>query len=111
MILVRDEFQCEPGQAQVSVSRFKEMASSLEGQDVVKRARILTDLSGRFDTVVVEAEIESIDTYLGMMHAAFADADFQARQAELGPAPYRSGSRTFYTIEAKYGLEQQARSG
>ena len=106
MILVRDEFQCEPGQAQVFVSRFKEMASSLEDQDAVKQVRILTDLCGRFDTVVVEAEIESIDTYLAMMHAAFADADFQARQAELGPAPYRSGSRTFYTIEAEYSLEQ-----
>ena len=105
MILVRDEFQCEAGQAQEFVNRFKEMSSSLEGQDTIKRGRVLTDLSGRFDTVVVESEIESSDAYLAFMHALFADLDFQTRQAELGPIPYRSGTRTFYTIEATYESE------
>jgi heme-degrading monooxygenase HmoA len=100
--LVRDEFQCEAGQAQEFVTRFKEMAGSLEGHDVIERARVLTDLSGRFDTVVVESEIESIDAYLAMMRTLFADPDFQARQAELGNTAYRSGTRTFYTIEATY---------
>jgi hypothetical protein len=66
----------------------------------------MTDLSGRFDTVVVESEVESMDSYFGMLHAAFADPEFQAAQAALADSPYRSGSRTFYTIEATHELEE-----
>lgn len=105
MILVRDEFQCEAGRAQEFVNRFKEMANSVDGQDVIKRGRIMTDLSGRFDTVVVESEIESIDAYFAMMRAAFADPEFQAAQAADTNSLYGSGTRTFYTVEATYESE------
>jgi hypothetical protein len=105
MILVRDEFQCKLGGAQQAVDRFKSMADLLESQDVIKRARILTDLSGRFDTVIFEAEVESLDAYFAMLRAAFADPDIQARSAAMGEMPQQSGSRAFYTIEATYELD------
>jgi hypothetical protein len=69
---------------------------------VIKRSRIMTDLSGRFDTVVLESEVESIDAYFAFLHAAFADPEFQAAQAAMTDSPYQSGSRSFYTIEATY---------
>lgn len=105
MILVRDEFQCKLGGAHKAVERIKSQADLLESQNVIKRARVLTDLSGRFDTVIFEAEIESIDAYFAMMQAAFADPEIQARSAALGEMPQQSGSRSFYTIEATYDLE------
>jgi hypothetical protein len=105
MILVRDEFQCKLGVAHQVVERIKAQSDLLHSQNVIKRARILTDLSGRFDTVIFEAEIDSIDAYFEMMRAAFANPDIQARSAALGEMPQESGSRAFYTIEATYELE------
>jgi hypothetical protein len=101
MILVRDKFQCKfPGGAQQAVDRFKSMAPLLKSQDVIKRARILTDLSGRFETVIFEAEVESLDAYFAMMRAAFANPEIPT----MDEVPMQSGSRTFYTIEVTYEL-------
>jgi hypothetical protein len=74
----------------------------MDTQNVIKRARIMTDLSGRFDTVVVESEVESIDAYQAMLQAAFADPEFQTAQATIVDPPQQSGTRAYYTIEATY---------
>ena len=102
MILVRTELQCEAGGAQAMVDNFKAMTGAFEGQDVIKSSRILTDLSGTFDTVVVESEIESIDAYFALLQAAFANQD---SQANVGANAYRTGTRTFYTVEATLGSD------
>jgi len=102
MILVRTEFQCKWGRVQEVVDGFKTMSERMNNQNVIKRSRIMTDLSGRFDTVVVESEVESIDAYFAMLHAAFAEPEFQAAQAAMVDPPQQSGSRSFYTIEATY---------
>ena len=102
MILVRTEFQCKWGRVQEAVDGFKTMSEQMNNQDVIKRSHIMTDLSGRFDTVVLESEVESIDAYFAFLHAAFADPEFQAAQAAMTDSPYQSGSRSFYTIEATY---------
>lgn len=98
MILVRDEFQLKVGGADAFVQRFKDMSAAFNSQEVIKRARVLTDLSGRFDTVVLESEVESLDAYFAMMKAMFANRE--AGAPETDPDLYREGSRTFYTIEA-----------
>lgn len=105
MILVRTEMQCKSGRVNEVVDGFKAMAQRMNGQDVIKRSRILTDLSGSFDTVVVESEVESIDAYFAMLRAAFADPELQETRAALVDDPYQAGQRTFYTIEATYELE------
>jgi hypothetical protein len=105
MIVVRTEFQCNPGGVKEFVEGFKAMAEQTNGQDVIKRSRIMTDLSGSFDTVVVESDIESIDAYFAMLQAAFADPEFQADQSRVTLLAYRGGQRTFYTLEATYELE------
>ena len=103
MILVRTEFQCKPGRAQEVVDAFKAMAEQMDDQDVLKRSRIMTDLTGTFDTVVVESEIESIDAYFSMLQASFADPEGPGAQLLMGEdAVYQTGERQFYTIEATY---------
>lgn len=100
MILVRLEFQCKAGQVREVVESFKVMSARMNGQDVIKRARVMTDLTGRFDTVVVESEVESIDAYYALLHSAFANSPLQD-DANNNPLRYESGSRTLYTIEAE----------
>ena len=106
MILVRTEMQCKWGRVQEvldsSRASYDRMSSQLTA---VKRTRILTDLSGSHDTVIIEVEIESLDAYFAMMNAIFASPEFKARQASLtnpDDHPYQSAVRTFYTIEAIY---------
>ena len=105
MILVRSEFQCKPGRVQEMIDNFKAMAPMMENQSVIKRTRLMTDLSGNFDTVVVESEVESIDDYFAMMQAAFADPDLQTEQAGSMNSIYQTGQRNYYKIEATYQLE------
>lgn len=104
MILVRTELQCKWGRTQEVLKRTKTGMEQLGGQfDTVKRTRILTDLSGSFDTVIVESEVESLDAYFAMLNAIFAGPEFQAMQAGMvDNHPYASGNRHYYTIEAVY---------
>jgi len=61
----------------------------------------MTDLSGTFDPSVLESEVDSIDDYFAMLHAAFAEQDSQESLDIL----YQRGQRTFYTIQASYESE------
>ena len=105
MILVRSEFQCKPGRVHEMIDNFKAMSALMEKQSVIKSTRLMTDLSGHFDTVVVESEVESIDDYFALMQAAFADPDMQTDQADPMNSIYRTGQRNFYKIEATFQLE------
>jgi hypothetical protein len=99
MVLVRFVFQTEWGKAQQVVDSFKqnaEMMRQMAGPNV--RARILTDLSGPFHTVVQELEVESLAEWERMRAAMFANPEFQQAQAS-SENPFVSGSTEFYTIE------------
>jgi hypothetical protein len=50
--------------------------------------------------VVIESEIESIDAYYTLLHSMFAEEDNEDEEEML--ASYNTGTRTFYTIEAKF---------
>ena len=110
MILIRMEFQCQSGRTQEVVDMFKAQAEPGQASDQIeeiKRTRILTDLSGPFDTVVIESEVESIDAYFTSLKAIFTSSQFQEAQAAIaGDNPIQSGKRTFYTVEATYELEK-----
>lgn len=101
MILERTVIHCKPGTVRQMVENFKGMGERMAEQDVIKSFRILTDLTGSFDTVVIESEIESIDAYFGMLQAMFAEEE-NSGESDSMMNPYDSGTRTFYTIEAKY---------
>jgi hypothetical protein len=99
MVLVRMVFQTEWGKAHQVVDRFTqdaEMMRRIIGPDV--RARILTDLSGPFHTVVQEIEVESLAEWERMRTAIFTNPEFQEAQAS-SDTPFVSGRTEFYTIE------------
>jgi hypothetical protein len=105
MIIVRTEIQCKWGRADEALASAKASYEQMQGQlPAAKGVRLLTDMSGAQDTIVVEAEIESMDAYFAMLDAIFANPDFQARQAERLQEDHAhvSAERTFYKVEAVY---------
>jgi hypothetical protein len=100
MILVRLVFQARSGKANDVVAGFKqtaEIARQVVGQNA--RGRILTDLSGPFNTVVQEIEVESLAEWERLRAAMFSNPKFQ--QAQVAAADLIESGRTeFYTIEA-----------
>ena len=100
MILVRIVFQARWGQVREVVDGFRqseEMMRRITGYN--SRVRILTDLSGPFNRVVQEVEVESLAEWERQRAALFSDPEFQQSQAGSDPH-FESGHIEFYTIEA-----------
>ncbi len=94
MILVRVTFQAQYGKAGEIVELMKREPPA----DV--RGRILTDLSGPYDTVVIGMEVESIDEYFRRLREMFANPEASASMSAVG-AMIVSGRREIFTIEAE----------
>lgn len=103
MKVVRSEVRCQPGRANEVVERFKTIAGQIDSQDVIKRVRIMTDLTGAFDTVVVESEVESIDAYYELIRNMLADQD--STDTQFLAENTKEGSLTLYTLEASFERE------
>lgn len=102
MILVRLVCQARFGRASDLVAGFKqsgEVARTLVGENV--RGRILTDLSGPFDTVVQELEVESLAEWERLRTVLFSNPQFQEAEAGM-PDLIESGRTEYYTIEATW---------
>jgi len=100
MIVVRFVLQAKSGKADDVVKNFQknaEMMRRLTGTE--GKVRLLTDLSGPFDTVVQEIELESLAEWEQVRANIFSDPEFQAAQSE-GESPVVSGRTEFYTLEA-----------
>ncbi len=90
---------------QAKFGRAGEVASEMiKGQEMARqvvgdhRARILTDLSGQFDTIVQELEVESLAEWERVRAKMFSDPRF--REMTAGGRDLIEGGRTeFYTIE------------
>jgi heme-degrading monooxygenase HmoA len=68
MILIRNCFTAKPGMASKLAAQFKEAAPLFEG---MKGLRVMTDLTGDFNRVVLEYQVDSI-------------TDFETRMKEYG---------------------------
>ena len=102
MIVVRFVFQAKFGKAGEVVEGFKEGAEMMRrvaGPNA--KVRLLTDLSGPFDTVVQEVELESLAEWEQLRAKIFSDSEFQEAQA-ASEIPLTSGRTEFYTLEAAY---------
>jgi hypothetical protein len=102
MILVRFVCKARFGKANEVVEGFKqsaELARPLIGPNV--RGRILTDLSGPFDTVIQELEVESLAEWERLRGVMFSNPQFQEAEASM-PDVIESGQTEFYTIEATW---------
>ena len=97
MILIRDIFQAQFGKAGEIVELMK------QGPSMGMGGRVLTDLSGPYDTVVIEQEVESIDEYFRRMREMFAQME-QEEPSEAMRAMSEmivSGRREIFTIETE----------
>jgi hypothetical protein len=102
MILVRFVCQAKFGKASDVVAGFKrsnEIARTVAGPNV--RVRLLTDLSGAFDTVVQELELESLAEWERLRMVIFSNPEIQEAEASL-PDVIVSGQTEYYTIEAEW---------
>jgi hypothetical protein len=102
MILVRFVCQARFGKASEVVAGFKrsnEITHTIAGRSV--RARLLTDLSGAFDTVVQEVELESLAEWERLRTVIFSNPEVQEAEAGM-PDLIVSGQTEYYTIEAEW---------
>lgn len=102
MILIRIICQARFGKASDVVAGFKqsqEIVHRVVAPDL--RVRILTDLSGPFDTVLQEIEVESLAEWERLRTAIFSNPEVQEAEAGM-PDVIESGRTEFYTIEAEW---------
>lgn len=95
MILVRNVFQAKYGKGGELVALFKEAHQQRLGQSL---DRILTDASGPFFTVVVEATLESLASWEQRQAVDFSLPEFGEWFERMMPL-VESGRREFFHIE------------
>ncbi|MFA7295902.1 MAG: hypothetical protein WC211_01785 [Dehalococcoidia bacterium] len=96
MILVRQTFQAKYGRGDELVGLFKELHARAEFPHR-DSARILTDASGRFFTVITEYETESLGTWEATFAQLMSHPEMGAWFGRMTDVT-ESGSRDFYTI-------------
>ena len=92
MILVRVVFHVKQGKVNQLVADMKERT-----QDMPNRPRILTDLSGPFNRVVLESKHESLAAY-ETWRTEFFSSQESGPDAQIEEM-FEGGSDEFYTIE------------
>lgn len=95
MILVRDVFQAKYGKGGDLVALFKKAGEKWPAEYA---ARILTDASGPFFTVVTETEVESLAEWERNIGEVYSLAEFGEWFARMTPL-VEAGRREFYNIE------------
>ena len=94
MLVARDVFQAQYGKGDELVQLFKEAyVMWFSG----RHGRLLTDLSGPFFTVVLEAEYDSFGAWEADAQRIFGDARFPAWFERMIPL-VDSGRREFYHL-------------
>jgi hypothetical protein len=105
MVIVRTVFQGAYGKggelAALQVASAKEFIAAMGGDHHWK---LMTDLSGPFDTVAMEVEVASLAEWESMRASLFASAAFrEAMATTLGAARAItvSGRTEYWTVEAQ----------
>lgn len=96
MIVVRGVFQAKYGKGNELVQLLKEVREAWP-TTTGRNARIMTDLSGPFFTVVSETEYESFSAWEADAAAIFGDERFAAWFERMVPL-VEGGRREFYTL-------------
>ncbi len=102
MILIRFVCQARFNQAGKVLEGFKHSSKFILAAAGPKvRTRILTDLSGPFDTVVQEVEFESLAEWERLRGVIFSDPAVQEAEAGLVEL-IESGRTEYFTIETEW---------
>jgi len=97
MVVIRNVFRLKFGKAKEGVALFK------EGMAIQKRlgsrfnARLLTDLTGPFYTVVLELTVPSLSAFETEAPRLMADKDWQSNYQKI-TALVESGYREIFTL-------------
>ena len=75
MIVIRNSFVAKPGQASKLAAQLKEAAAVSK----LGRARVLTDLTGDFNRVILEHEVENLGEFEARMKEYATDEAFKAK--------------------------------
>ena len=77
MLIVRNCFVAKPGQASKLAAQLKSAAATAN----IPRYRVLTDLTGEFNRVVLEYEVDSVAQFEERMKQYMNDTGFRAKMA------------------------------
>jgi hypothetical protein len=93
MVIVRNTFHAKPGQAGKLAAHLKEMATAGK----LRNPRVMTDLTGDFNHVVMEHEVESASEFEQLL-ARYA-SDPQIREKAKGYTElWTSGRRELFRV-------------
>jgi hypothetical protein len=98
MIVERIVFQAKYGKGDELVALFREMRKVAPPSLVGRNPRLLTDRSGQFFTIVLEAEWESLGEWEKAFGQMFSEARFRDLMERSTPL-IESGRREFYNLE------------
>ena len=101
MIMARTVFQAKWGKADELVKGMKEMMGSGPMPEGGHKVMLLTDLSGEFHTVVMEAQFDSLASWEKFRAQMFTGPESQAQDNSQDDL-FVSGRQEFYTIEAEF---------
>jgi len=93
MFVVREHFTAKPGQASKLAALFKDLFASLPGH----KFRIMTDMIGPFNTVVIETDVEDLNAFGKMMEEFGQRPDFREKMKGYTDM-YLTGGREIYRI-------------
>ena len=94
MIVVRNCFVAKPGQASKLAKQIKEAASAAQG---LTRYRVLTDLTGDFNRVILEYEAENVGEFEQRMRDYATNQAFRDKMQGYTDL-YITGSREILQI-------------
>ena len=101
MIVARAIFHAKFGKAKDLVAMFRQMGDEMpDAPGAPVQVRILTDISGTWDTVVLESVHESLAALEQWRSAMFADMDARDDSNPMADLIV-SGSNEYWTIEAE----------
>ncbi|HEX8712619.1 MAG TPA: hypothetical protein VF730_12155 [Terracidiphilus sp.] len=93
MILVRNSFIARPGQAGKLAAQLKEMANAA----ALRNVRVMTDLTGDFNHVILEHDVESASEFEQLMMTYSTDP--KAREAAKGYTDlWTTGRRELFRV-------------
>jgi hypothetical protein len=97
MIVIRNVFQLKYGKAREALAVMKDGIAIQRRLAPDASARLLTDVTGRHYTLVLEVTVLSLAAFEGTVPSIFGDKDFQANYQKMVPL-VESGHREIFTI-------------
>ena len=94
MIVVRNTFVAKPGNASKLAAQVKD---ALTSSGHLKNFRVMTDLTGDFNRVILEHEVENLGEFEARMKDYATDENFREKMKGYADL-YVTGNREIFTI-------------